>query len=102
MICPTYVIVKFMANSIVIQSPYTGTFNHRHLQWAKSTPEMRPCRIAHISLDRLDDFQKGERIGDGGMKISWTIHKIWKVPLPSEDLMLQKQVQSTSSLGHIM
>jgi hypothetical protein len=85
-----------MANSMVIQSPYVGTFNHRHLQWAKSTRGMRPCRIARIPLDRLDDFQKGEKIGEGGMEISWTIHKIRKVP-PH----LQKQVRSTTSLGHI-
>ena len=55
---------------MVIQSPYTGAFNHRHLQWAKSTRGMRPCKIARIPLDRLDDFQKGEKIGDRGMKIS--------------------------------
>ena len=86
---------------MVIQSSYVGTFSHRHLQWAKSTRGMRPCRIAHIPLDRLDDFQNGEKIGDGGMKISWTIHKIQKIRLSSEDLMLKKQVRSTSNFGHI-
>ena len=86
---------------MVIQSPYTGTFNHRHLQWATSTRRMRPCRVARIPLDRLDDFQKGERIGDGSMEISWTIHKIWKVPPSCEDPTFQKHIRSTSSLGHI-
>ena len=54
---------------MVIKLSYTTTFNHHHLQWAKFTRGMRPCRIARIPLDRLDDFQKGEGIGDGGMKI---------------------------------
>ena len=56
---------------------------------------MRPCMIFCIPLDRLDDFQKREKISDGGIEISWIIYKIQKVPLPSEDPMLQKQVQST-------
>ena len=86
---------------MVIQSPYLRTFNHRHLQWAKSTRGMRPCRIARIPLDRLDDFQNGEKIGDGGMEISWTIHKIRKVPPQSEDPIIKKRVSTVSSLGHI-
>ena len=82
---------------MVIQLPYVGTFNYRHLQRAKSIRGMQPCRIARISLDCLDDFQKRDKIGDGGMEISWTNHKIRKVPPPSEDPMLQKQVRSISS-----
>ena len=49
---------------------------------------MRPCRIIRILLDRLDDFQKGEKNDDGGINFLWTIHKIRKVPPQSEDPML--------------